>query len=1102
MDTGWGQRRGGALALAAATAALVALTPVGAGVAHAADGEAPAELVIPAEETPDQDAAQVQPGTTGFLQGFAPGAYRWYSYADGGSTPFADGGAQLHFNGTDTIARFFAGQGKVVLQDAGGGPEETLLIGAGRDVIGLAGRTVIAESTPADGGLHTYSLVNGALVDRPVTGLPAGAGEFVVQGRTAYGFLLAYEAGGVNARAWVDLSGDAPVARPLGDTGSSTVFGDELIDVTGTGKLRVWDLKGDFSAPARETGWTGGETPVAVQGDRILSTRGGADGRRTLLSRPFGGGTQKVLLDDLLSEPRSGGGGVLGVARDPGSLARPVYRVALGADGEFAATRVAAVPARRTGVVGISAAQGVLNTVDEVPQGGERRLRSIETTTAGPLAAGERVDRGTDPRDERYFGLPTGDGRTVFRSGFSMYVLESGAKLPPVYTGAWDLGAEGIREASGRYVTYTDVAGARRVFDLDGKADATPPGLVKGAPTALNGGTLWAANATPGAVTAYDIRSGAKTRTATLADCVLKDVQAVGADVYWKCDTKSGVLNTVTQVNTALPAHVSARLGDGYVTHQKDGLLSLTPLRGGGPTREIGRPADALPEGGWSVDRFGGHTVFADDRQQLHVVPSGVPAAELSVLDSELPGDLHDVEAGSWAAEWWLSKPAASWSLSIRDKATGTVVRTLRGGGTRGLVKAVWDGKDENGAEVADTRYAFELSAVPADGAGSTLRRTHESFLTHGGIGTYRPVTPTRLLDTRIGLGAPKRQVHTGDTVTLQVAGRGGVPATGVSAVVLNVTATNVSASTYVSVYPYGTQRSSASNLNVAAGRTASNLVTVPVRDGKVTLYNFTGGLDLIADVAGSYTMEGRGDRFTPVTPARVLDTRGGLGAPRAKVGAAGTVSVRLAGRGGLPASGVSAVVLNVTATNVSASTYVSVYPYGTQRTSASNLNVTAGRTVANAVIVPVKDGKVTLYNHAGSVDLLADVSGYFTAGDQGARFHPAAPARIVDTRRAVGGRTLGPAGSLAVPVAGIGGVPATGASAVVLNVTATNATRATYVAATTVPGTPTVSNINLLPGQTVPNLVVVPVVDGTFHLYNHAGSTDVIVDVFGYYTR
>ncbi|XEC32843.1 N-acetylmuramoyl-L-alanine amidase [Streptomyces fradiae] len=57
----------------------------------------------------------------------------------------------------------------------------------------------------------------------------------------------------------------------------------------------------------------------------------------------------------------------------------------------------------------------------------------------------------------------------------------------------------------------------------------------------------------------------------------------------------------------------------------------------------------------------------------------------------------------------------------------------------------------------------------------------------------------------------------------------------------------------------------------------------------------------------------------------------------------------------------------------------MSVYPYGTTRTSASNLNFVAGQTVPNMVVVPVKDGKITFYNHSGSVDLIADMAGYYT---------------------------------------------------------------------------------------------------------------------------
>ncbi|MEU9255299.1 Tat pathway signal protein, partial [Streptomyces sp. NPDC048270] len=142
------------------------------------------------------------------------------------------------------------------------------------------------------------------------------------------------------------------------------------------------------------------------------------------------------------------------------------------------------------------------------------------------------------------------------------------------------------------------------------------------------------------------------------------------------------------------------------------------------------------------------------------------------------------------------------------------------------------------------------------------------------GQGTYKPVTPTRLMDTRSGLGVPKAKVGQGGTVTLQVTGTAGIPASGVTAVVLNVTATDPTTSSHVSVHPDGTARSSASNLNFTAGQTIPNLVVVPVVNGRVSFYNNAGSVDLIADIAGYYTTDGSGSTYKPVTPTRLMDTR------------------------------------------------------------------------------------------------------------------------------------------------------------------------------------------------------------------------------------
>ena len=121
--------------------------------------------------------------------------------------------------------------------------------------------------------------------------------------------------------------------------------------------------------------------------------------------------------------------------------------------------------------------------------------------------------------------------------------------------------------------------------------------------------------------------------------------------------------------------------------------------------------------------------------------------------------------------------------------------------------------------------------------------------------GTFVGFVPSRMLDTRDGTGAAKTAVAASGTVALQVTGRGGVPATGVSAVVLNVTVTDTQAPGYVTAYPSGTTKPLASNLNFLANTTIPNLVVVKVgSNGQVNLYNgSTSSIDLVADIAGYY---------------------------------------------------------------------------------------------------------------------------------------------------------------------------------------------------------------------------------------------------------
>jgi hypothetical protein len=200
--------------------------------------------------------------------------------------------------------------------------------------------------------------------------------------------------------------------------------------------------------------------------------------------------------------------------------------------------------------------------------------------------------------------------------------------------------------------------------------------------------------------------------------------------------------------------------------------------------------------------------------------------------------------------------------------------------------------------------------------------------------------------------------------------------------VVLNLTATDPTDSSFITAYPDGDAVPISSNLNFTTGETIPNLVVVPVgADGAVDFYNHTGSTDLVADLEGYYTSSG-GSSYVPLSPSRVLDTRNGTGGYSAPVGPGGTVSLQITGADGVPASGVTAVVLNVTATNPTDSSFVTVYPDGEAVPTASNLNFTAGETIPNLVLVPVgADGKIDFYNHTGSTDLVADLEGFYTTG-------------------------------------------------------------------------------------------------------------------------
>ena len=162
-------------------------------------------------------------------------------------------------------------------------------------------------------------------------------------------------------------------------------------------------------------------------------------------------------------------------------------------------------------------------------------------------------------------------------------------------------------------------------------------------------------------------------------------------------------------------------------------------------------------------------------------------------------------------------------------------------------------------------------------------------------------------------------------------------------------------------MYPAGSLRPLASNLNTAPGRTLPNMVVVQVSDtGEVDLYNEYGAVDLAVDLLG--WLPTGAATFVPAGPARVLETRlgisggtiDGLSNGTGQIGADTTLTLQIAGRGGVPASGAGAVALNVTAIAPTAPSFITVSPSGRPLPTASNLNNAPGRTLPNMVIVPL----------------------------------------------------------------------------------------------------------------------------------------------------
>lgn len=532
-------------------------------------------------------------------------------------------------------------------------------------------------------------------------------------------------------------------------------------------------------------------------------------------------------------------------------------------------------------------------------------------------------------------------------------------------------------------------------------------------------------------------------------------------------------------------------------------------------------------------------TTFGHVMDDLTFITSQLPTDPQSVLSfsSDAPHGLGGFANGAYPITYTLdgvvvgadslvvscSRPTVADATATQVTATGftlpvSVTGQLAPLGTTTTLVTSANGPSCSSSYVPQTAtwsasLTFTCAAPPAPGVLSVYLATPtmawaQLFATIPNVtgyhsGAFAAVTPARAFDSRSAGGA----ITAGGTRSVQLMGVGGVPTAEVSSVVLSVTVTETTAGGYLALYPAGATGPVASDLNWSgAGVTIASTVTVQVgTEGKVALFQSgPGSAQVIIDVAGYYVSGAVADAggFVPTSPTRLIDTRSTGGAIAANTGR----DVQVAGQAGVPATGVSAVMVNITVTETTTGGYLTAFPSGTATPAASNLTwMSGGTTIPSFAAVKLGgNGKITLYQSGpGTAQAVVDVAGYFLGGTptQEGMFVAISPARVLDTRStsAVPG-----GGTRSLHVLGLGGVPASNVSAVVLCATVTQTTNGGYL--TVYPGTSpraTVSNLNWsAPNTTISNLVTVKVgTDGTVAFYNGSpSSTQVIADAGGYY--
>lgn len=373
--------------------------------------------------------------------------------------------------------------------------------------------------------------------------------------------------------------------------------------------------------------------------------------------------------------------------------------------------------------------------------------------------------------------------------------------------------------------------------------------------------------------------------------------------------------------------------------------------------------------------------------------------------------------------------------------------------------------------------------------------------------GQYVPLKETRIVDSRINKVIYGR-MSDGAYYQPTLGGQGGIPTSGVSGVVLVITTINGPLGGYLTAWTAGQPQPAIATINYNASTpTIDNTVVLPLDGaGNVGLKSSGGSTDITIDVQGYYTSgTSTTTSWTPeTTPCRVLNQS-----------VSSEMPVSLAGKCGLPSSGVTAVDVNITLLNPSVPTYLEVWPTGqSQPTDTAALLGGPGQNTEGFSTIALNAGESFefLMSANASAIVYIDIEGYHSQNSGGHAFTAMSTARLLDTRNGQGTSSgqaqkvsSGQNPPLQFQVTGKLGLPAS-VTAVVVDVTLFLPSAGTTM--TVWPGgtaSPTTATVSAPANITVQNSLVVPVGNGGTLDIGIGGSTsataDAVVDLEGYYS-